>query len=933
MASLQRQRIVTVNIEEEMKSSYIDYSMSVIVARALPDVRDGLKPVHRRILYGMRELGLQPNRAHRKSARLVGDVLGKYHPHGDSAVYDSLVRMAQDFSLRYPLVDGQGNFGSVDGDSAAAMRYTECRMSSIAAEMLKDLDKDTVGWVPNFDNTLKEPEVLPAKLPNLLVNGSSGIAVGMATNVPPHNLSEVVNGLIHLIDTPDALIEDLMEHITGPDFPTGGIIYGRQGILDAYRTGRGRVIVRARLHVEEIKDKERIVITEIPYQVNKSNLIEKIAEQIRDKRVDGISDLRDESDREGMRIVIELKRDAYPDVIINKLYKNTQLQTTFGVINLALVNGQPKELNLEETLQSFIDFRHNVVERRTKFELAQAEARAHILEGLRICVDNIDKIVALIKKARDPDTAKKELKKQFKLSDLQAQAILDMRLARLTGLERKKIEEEYRELIENIAHFKAVLTNKGLRMAIVKDELLDLLAKYGDDRRTEIVDEIGDFNIEDLIAEEDMVITISHQGYMKRIPVTTYRRQGRGGKGIKGVGTKEEDFVEHLFVASTHSYILFFTDRGKCYWLKVYDIPQGGRLAKGRPIINLIQVEKNETIRAVVPVRSFDAGKYVIFATERGMIKKTPLSDYGNPRRDGIIAIDIVEGDALKNAQITDGTCDIILGTRKGMAIRFREDNARPMGRNTRGVKGITLGKENDGVVGMVVVRREGCVLTISEYGYGKRTKISDYPVQRRGGKGVITMKSCDRNGDVLTLQEVIDSDELMLITRNGLIIRQGAGGISMMGRNTQGVRVMNMGPGDMVVDIARVAEEEISNGVTGLESEGREPGVEIPAERDNAGKGDESAEVPEPDQENGTADPGETTTRKSSAGKLTAKKKVVKKSPAGKVTTKKKSSETTVAGKTKTKKIVAKKSSARKTTAKRTAAKRSSRDTGRSSR
>lgn len=809
METLHRQRIVPINIEEEMKSSYIDYSMSVIVARALPDVRDGLKPVHRRILYGMRELGLHPNRAHRKSARLVGDVLGKYHPHGDSAVYDSLVRMAQEFSLRYPLVDGQGNFGSVDGDSAAAMRYTECRLTKIAAEMLHDLDKDTVSWVANFDETLEEPQVLPSRLPNLLVNGASGIAVGMATNIPPHNLTEIVNGLIHLIENPDSEIDDLMKHISGPDFPTGGIIYGKQGIEDAYRTGRGRVVVRARVHIEEVKDRERIVITEIPYQVNKSKLIENIAALVREKRVEGISDLRDESDRDGMRIVIELKRDAPAEVIVNLLYKMTQLQNTFGVINLALVNGQPVELNLKETLQAFIDFRHTVVERRTRFELAQAEARAHILEGLRICVDNIDEIIALIKKAKDPETAKKQLKKKFELSDVQAQAILDMRLARLTGLERQKIEDEYRELIEQIAHHKEVLANRGLRMAIVKEEQEELLEKYGDDRRTEILEDAGDFNMEDLIAEEDMVITISHHGYTKRIPVSTYRSQGRGGKGIKGVGTREEDFVEHLFVASTHSYILFFTNRGKCYWLKVYDIPQGGRLAKGRPLINLIQVEKNETVRAMVPVRTFEEGKFIIFSTSRGLVKKTPLNNYANPRRDGIIAIDILENDELIEANLTDGSCDILLGTRKGMAIRFHESDVRPMSRNTRGVKGITLGKEGDGVVGMVVIRREGYILTVAELGYGKRTKISEYPVRRRGGKGVLTMKSSVRNGDVLTVQEVVDTDELMLINRSGLIIRQAAKDISVIGRNTQGVRLMNIKEGDTIVDVARVAEKD----------------------------------------------------------------------------------------------------------------------------
>ncbi len=902
MASLIRQRIVPINIEEEMKSSYIDYSMSVIVARALPDVRDGLKPVHRRILYGMRDLGLLPNRGYRKSARLVGDVLGKYHPHGDSAVYDSMVRMAQVFSLRYPLVDGQGNFGSVDGDSAAAMRYTECRMAKIAAEMLEDLDKNTVSWAPNFDDTLQEPEVLPTKLPNLLVNGASGIAVGMATNIPPHNLTEVVDGLLHLIENPDALVEDLIEHIHGPDFPTGGIIFGRQGIHEAFRTGRGKITVRGRIHIEDVKDRERIIITEIPYQVNKSRLLENIAALVRDKRVEGISDLRDESDREGMRIVLELKRDAYAEVILNTLYKHTQLQTTFGVINLALVGGVPKELNLKETLQEFIKFRHEVVERRTRFDLKQAEARAHILEGLRICSDNIDEIVALIKKAKDPAEAKKELIKRFKLSDIQAQAVLDMRLARLTSLERKKIEEEYRDLIEMIAHYKEVLANKGLRMAIVREELTDIQKRYGDERRTEIVADTGDFSIEDLIAEEDMVITISHQGYAKRMPVSTYRRQGRGGKGIRGVGTKEEDFVEHLFVASTHSYILFFTDRGKCYWLKVYDIPQGGRMAKGRPIINLIQVEKDETVQAVVPVRNFNEGRNIIFATDHGLVKKTSLIDYSNPRRDGIIAIDIVKGDSLIDAQITDGTCDIILGTRKGMAIRFREDDVRRMGRNTRGVKGITLAKKDDAVVGMVVVRREGYILAVAENGYGKRTRISDYNAQHRGGRGVITIKCSDRNGDVLTLQEVVDSDELMLITRNGIIIRQAAREISVMGRNTQGVNLMNMGDGDFVVDVARVAEEEINGAEAPDQSELTEE-ITTGAQPEEKPAADEAAadEAESPAEE--VADVPE---------KTTVKKGVSKKAGAKK---------TAAAKKGTSKKVVAKKTTAQKTTAKKTAA------------
>jgi DNA gyrase subunit A len=808
--TISRQNIIPVYIEDEMKSSYIDYSMSVIVSRALPDVRDGMKPVHRRILYAMNDLGLSSNRPHKKSARVVGEVLGKYHPHGDTAVYDAMVRMVQDFSLRYPLVDGQGNFGSIDGDSAAAMRYTEVRLSSAGEQMLSDLDKDTVDLTPNFDNTLKEPLVLPSPLPNLLVNGSSGIAVGMATNIPPHNLGEVVDGLVALIEDPEIEIGGLVAHIKGPDFPTGGVITGVSGIKEAYLTGRGRVIQRAFAQVESQKSgRESIIVSEIPFQVNKSNLLAKIAELVRERRIEGISDLRDESDREGMRVVIDLRKGTDPEVVLNLLYKHTQMQETYGAIMLALVDGQPKVLNLKDMLQKFVEHRHEVVVRRTKFELARAEQRAHILEGLKVALDHIDEIVALIKKSKDPSTARQGLMKRFDLTKIQAQAILDMRLQRLTGLERQKIEDEYLQLIKEIARLKGILESKAQRMTLIKEELLALKKEFGDPRRTTIIEEEqGEFSLEDLIAEEDMVITISHSGYIKRLPTSTYRRQRRGGKGVTGMGTKEEDFVEHLFIASTHDYILFFTDRGRCYWLKVHEIPRGGRVAKGRAVANLLKIKPEESIAAFVPVKQFDEEHFVITATRKGVIKKTALTKYSHPRKGGICGLLVDEDDKLIEAKLTDGSQDIILGTRKGKAIRFHESEVRSMGRVSRGVRGIRLAK-GDWVVGMVVVKRGATLLVVSENGYGKRSDIGDYRMIHRGGKGIITIKNTPRNGDVVTIKEAVEADELMIITQKGIVIRLPIKGVKVIGRNTQGVKLINLDKGDKVVDVARVVPEE----------------------------------------------------------------------------------------------------------------------------
>lgn len=803
------EKVVPVSLEEEMKSSYIDYAMSVIVARALPDVRDGLKPVHRRVLFGMHELGVAYNKAYKKSARIVGEVLGKYHPHGDSAVYDSMVRMVQDFSLRYPLVDGQGNFGSIDGDSPAAMRYTEARLARVADEMLRDLDKNTAEFSANFDDTLQEPTVLPSYLPNLLVNGASGIAVGMATNIPPHNLNEVVDGMVALIENPKLKPEDLMKHVKAPDFPTGGIIYGYEGVKEAFLTGRGRIILRAKANIEVMKnDRENIVITEIPYQVNKASLIEKIAELVRDQKIDGISNIRDESDRDGLRVVIEMKRDGQPAVTLNQLFKHTQMQVTFGVIMLALVNGVPKVLTLKECMEHFIAHRFDVLKRRTKFDLDAAERRAHILEGYIIALDNIDAVIETIKKSRDVETAKNNLMKKFKLSEIQAKSILDMRLQRLTGLERKKIEDEYKETIKLIERLKSILASEKKQRQILIEELVILKEKFGDERRTEIVRDYKEFSLEDIIAEEDVVVTISHQGFIKRFPVSGYRRQARGGKGVTGAGTKEEDFIEHMFVASTHHYIMFFTDKGKCYWLKVHEIPEGGRATKGRSILNLIEKEKEEKISAFVTVKEFSDDKFIVMATEKGTVKKTVLSAYSNIRRGGINAINLAAGDRLIEAKLSEGINDIIIGTRNGMAIRFNEKDVRDMGRTATGVRGVKLGK-NDVVIGMIVVRNASTLMVVTEKGFGKRSEIEEYRLTKRGGKGVITVKTSDKNGKLIAMKEVNDGDELVIITTGGMVIRQSVSDIRVMGRNTQGVRLIRLNEGDDIADIARVVPEE----------------------------------------------------------------------------------------------------------------------------
>jgi DNA gyrase subunit A len=804
-----RGREINVYIEDEMKSSYLDYAMSVIVGRALPDVKDGLKPVHRRILFAMKEAGLIHSRPYKKSATVVGDVLGKYHPHGDQAVYDTLVRMAQDFSLRYPLVDGQGNFGSIDGDPAAAYRYTEARLTELAETVLADIDKETVNYVPNFDGRLKEPVVLPCKIPNLLVNGSSGIAVGMATNIPPHNMTEIVDALVALVDDPDTVDEDLFDIVTGPDFPTGGMIAGRAGILQAYATGRGRISVRGKASFETTKaGKERIVITEIPYQVNKSALVERIAALVRDKTIQGISDLRDESDKDGIRVVLEIKKDAQKDVILNQLYKYTQMHTTFGVILLVLVDGVPKILTLRQLLDKFLEHRHDVVVKRTKFDLDKAEKRAHILEGLKIAIDNIDEIIELIKKSPDPETAKTSLMKKFKLSDVQAQAILDMKLSRLTRLERKTLDEEYLATIKEINRLKSILSSKKTVMAVVKEELLEIKKKFGDDRRTQISEhEDTELDVEDLIAEEDMVVTITHRGYIKRLSVSSYRRQQRGGKGSTGVLTKEDDFPEGIFVASTHSYILFFTDKGRCYWLKVHAVPQAGRVSRGRAIANLLSIEKDEKVTAFVPVRNFEESAYLVMATEAGTAKKTELKLFSNPRRGGIIACDLNEGDTLKSVALTDGTQDVILVTRKGKAIRFREKDIRSMGRGATGVRAMKLDK-NDRIVGMVTVKREASLLCVTEHGYGKRTLLSEFRVTKRGGKGLIAIKGTERNGDLVASMEVLETDELIIISSAGNVIRLRAKEIREMGRNTQGVTLMNLKKGDKVIDAAHIVNE-----------------------------------------------------------------------------------------------------------------------------
>lgn len=802
-------KIVPINIHDEMKNSYMDYAMSVIVGRALPDVRDGLKPVHRRILYAMHELGMTPDKPHKKSARLVGEVLGKYHPHGDTAVYDAMVRLAQDFACRYPLVDGHGNFGSVDGDSAAAMRYTEARMAKITLEMLADIDKETVDFMPNFDDTLEEPIVMPSRIPNLLVNGSAGIAVGMATNIPPHNLGEVIDGIIMMIDSPDVTPDELMMTIKGPDFPTGGFIMGTEGIKSAYRTGRGSVRMRAKTEIEQMNNgKTRILVNELPYQVNKAKLIEKIAELVRDKKIDGITDLRDESDRTGMQVVIELRRDANPQVVLNQLYKHTQLQDTFGIIMLALVDGQPRVLNLREILFYYLEHQKDVITRRTRFDLNKAEARAHIVEGLRIALDRIDEVIKTIRASRTTEIARTALMDNFGLSEKQAQAILDMRLQRLTGLEREKLEEEYRQLMERIAYFRAVLADEKMVLGIIKDELLVVKQKFADKRRSVITEDDTRIDIEDLIAEEDMVITITHQGYIKRIPLDTYRSQKRGGRGVTAMGTKEEDFVEHLFITTTHHYILFFTNKGKVYRLKVHEIPEAGRQAKGTAIVNLLFVSGDEKITTVIPAKSFDTDEYLFTATRRGVVKKTPLRDYSNTRKDGLIALTLDENDELIDVKLTHGNEEMILATQKGMAIRFAEKEVRPMGRTARGVRGIRLSGE-DSLIGMEVAQPDSHLLVVTARGFGKRTPLEEYRLQSRGGKGIMTIRPTKRNGLIAGVKVVSNDEELMIITAEGIIIRLAAQDISSMGRTTQGVTLMRLDQKDAVVAVAKVVTKD----------------------------------------------------------------------------------------------------------------------------
>ncbi len=799
-----------ISLESEMKKSYLEYAMSVIIGRALPDVRDGLKPVHRRSLYAMRELKNDWNKPYKKSARIVGDVIGKYHPHGDTAVYDTIVRMAQDFSLRYPLVDGQGNFGSIDGDSPAAMRYTEVRMKRITHELLEDLDKETVDWVPNYDDSLTEPSVLPAKLPNLLINGSSGIAVGMTTNIPPHNISEVIGAICALVDRPDITFEELMEYIPGPDFPTSGVIYGTQGIREAYSTGRGIIRVRAKTEIErdEKTESETIVVTELPYQVNKARLVEKIHELIKDKTIDGLRYVRDESDRTGMRIAMPVKKEFMAEVVLNQLFKHTQMQNSFGIIFLAVVNNRPELLTLKEILEHFILHRKEIIVRRTIYDLRKAEELAHILEGYKIALDNLDEVVNLIRSSKTPTEAKEGLMSRFSLSAIQAQEILNLRLQRLTGLEREKIIEEYEQVMKNIAWYKEILASDALVLKIVKDELLAIKDEYGDTRKTRIVESSAEISIEDLIEEEDMVVTISNSGYIKRNPITLYNSQKRGGKGKMAMGTKEDDFVEHLFVASTHHMFLFFTNMGKVYWSKVYELPMASRTSKGRAIVNLLNLEKDEKLTTVMAVPGFESGKNIIMATKNGLVKKTDLMAYSRPRLGGIIAIDLVPGDELVAARISDGSMDVFLGTQKGKSIRFHEGDVRTMGRVSRGVRGINVGK-GDRIVSMEVLSHGQTLFAVTLNGYGKRTLIDEYPVRKRGGKGVISIKTTARNGDVAAILLVEDADDLMLMTDTGKLIRMPIRSISVISRNTQGVRLINLEDKEKVVGAARLAEQE----------------------------------------------------------------------------------------------------------------------------
>jgi DNA gyrase subunit A len=831
---LSEQNKVSVNIEDEMRKSYMDYAMSVIVGRALPDVRDGLKPVHRRVLFAMNELNNDYNKPYKKSARVVGDVIGKYHPHGDSAVYDTIVRMAQDFSMRHPLVDGQGNFGSVDGDSAAAMRYTEVRMDRLAHELLNDIDKETVEFGPNYDDSLEEPLVLPCKYPNLLVNGSEGIAVGMATKIPPHNLGEIIDGLIAIINNPKLEVEELLELIPGPDFPTGGFIMGRDSIHQAYRTGRGIIPMRAKAMVEQNSrtSRESIIVTEIPFQVNKARLIEKIADLVRDKKIEGISDLRDESDRDGMRIVIELKRDSIPQVVLNQLYKMTPMHSSFGIIMLAIVKGQPQVLTLREVLDLFIDHRKEIVTRRTMFELKKAEARAHILEGLKIALDNLDEVIQTIKTSANPAEAKERLISRFELSEIQAQAILEMRLHRLTGLERDKIIEEYTQVMALIKRLKEILASEVEILNIIKAELIDIKDRFDNPRRTEILAVAADLSIEDMIVEEDMVVTVSHSGYIKRNAVSLYRAQRRGGKGATGMRPKDEDFVERLFIASTHSYILIFTSRGKVYWLKVHEIPQGGRAARGKAIVNLLNLEADEKVMTILPVKEFEEGRFIITATQKGTVKKTDLQAYSNPRQGGIIALTIDEGDSLIAARLTDGSMDILLASHNGKSIRFNESDARAMGRTARGVRGMML-EGDDEIIGMEVVSdaTASTLVTVTETGYGKRTSLAEYRVQSRGGKGIITIKTGGRNGQVVDVKLVDNESDLMFITDRGKVLRTQVSALSIIGRNTMGVRLMVLEADERIVAVAKLAEKEDDEGNPEIEETAPSGGVEAPGE------------------------------------------------------------------------------------------------------
>lgn len=831
MQELNREQIIPQPIEDEMRSSFIDYAMSVIVSRALPDVRDGMKPVHRRIIYAMQREGLLSNRPHSKSAGVVGEVLKKYHPHGDAAVYDTMVRLAQDWNMRYPLIDGQGNFGSVDGDPAAAYRYTEARLSAMAELLLTDIDKDTVDYQPNFDGKVMEPIVLPSAFPNLLVNGSSGIAVGMATNIPPHNLNEVVDACCHLIENPDATIPDLMKFLKGPDFPTGGYIFGREGIHSMYKTGRGKIILRAKMRTEQLKGgREAIIVTEIPYQVNKSRLVEDIARLVRDKKISGLSDLRDESDRDGMRIVLELKKGEVAQVVINQLYKHTQLQTTFGAIMLALVNGRPRYLTLDRILRHYIEHRREVIIRRTQFDLDKAEKRLHIVEGLRIAVDHIDEVIRIIRGSSDTEEARLKLMDVFELSEIQANAILEMPLRRLTGLERDKLEAERQELVNLIKELRSILDDEKKVYQVVHDELRVIQKKFADERKSEILESSADLSIEDLIAEERMVITVTHNGYIKRTAADLYRRQRRGGRGTRGAATKEEDFIEHLFIGTTHNYIMFFTNRGKAYWLKVYSIPEGGKGTKGRPIVNLLELEPGEEIQAMIPVANFDENHYLVMATRKGQIVKNRLSDYNNPRKVGIKAIKVAEDDDLICVKMTDGENEILLATHAGMAVRFKEDKVRPMGRFTSGVKGITLAP-GDEVIGMVAATVESSILTICENGYGKRTKLAEYRQTNRGGKGVINIRATDRNGPVVGILQVLEEDQIIAITQQAVVIRYNVADLREIGRATQGVKLINLDEGDKVSSIARIEKEDGDDNGNGDSEENGENGAEVTEE------------------------------------------------------------------------------------------------------